>query len=168
MIKASMNKGLSYELNLAFPEITLVERSTIVIVDQVIKNPYWLAGFASGEGSFMVNLQSSTSNLGFQVKLVFQLTQHSRDIVLINSLIEFFGSGGVYKDREFIQFKISKFSDITEIVIPFFNKFQIMGIKSQDFNDFVKIELMKNKAHLTSEGLDKIRKIQIEMNKGRQ
>ena len=35
-----MNKGLSYELNLAFPEITLVERSTIVIVDQVIKNPY--------------------------------------------------------------------------------------------------------------------------------
>ena len=71
----------------------------------------------------MVNLQSSTSNLGFQVKLVFQLTQHSRDIVLINSLIEFFGSGGVYKDREFIQFKISKFSDITEIVIPFFNKF---------------------------------------------
>lgn len=44
-----------------------------------------------------------------------------------------------------------------------------MGIKSKDFNDFVKIaELMKNKAHLTSEGLDKIRKIQIEMNKGRQ
>lgn len=40
-----------------------------------------------------------------------------------------------------------------------------MGIK-KDFN-FVKIELMKNKAHLTSEGLDKI-KIQIEMNKARQ
>ncbi len=40
-----MNKGLSDELKAAFPNTEPVPRP--IVVDQVIKDPQWLAGFAS-------------------------------------------------------------------------------------------------------------------------
>jgi predicted GTPase len=68
-----------------------------------------------------------------------------------------------------VNFIVKQFSDITEKIIPFFDKYKIVGIKSQDYQDFKKVaELMKNKAHLTSEGFDLICKIKEGMNKGRQ
>jgi hypothetical protein len=55
-----------------------------------------------------------------------------------------------------------------EKIIPFFEKYPIQGEKFLDYLDFVKvIKLMKNKAYLTEEGLDKIRKIKAGMNRGR-
>ena len=36
------------------------------------------------------------NKLGFQVRLCFQLTQHSRDELLMKSLVEFFNCGGTY------------------------------------------------------------------------
>jgi hypothetical protein len=65
-------------------------------------------------------------------------------------------------------FKVTKFSDIANIIIPFFKKHPIPGVKSKDFNDFCLVaELIKNKEHLTEEGLNRIRKIKTGMNTGR-
>jgi len=120
---------------------------------------------------FCKNKKKSSSNrLGVQVELVFQLTQHLRDEKLINSLISYFGCGKMYKKSnvEAVDYKISKFSDLTEKLIPFFYKHKIIGVKYKDFNDFCLVaNLMKNKAHLTSEGLEEIIKIKNGMNKGR-
>lgn len=44
-IKASMNQGLSSQLKKAFPNIIPVTRP--LVLDQKIKDPFWLAGFAS-------------------------------------------------------------------------------------------------------------------------
>ncbi len=89
----------------------------------------------------------------------------------MRSLIEYFGAGKIYKYSEAIDFRITKIEDITDKVIappPFFDKYKIIGIKSQDFSDFKRVALLiKNKAHLTEEGLDKIRKIKLGMNKAR-
>jgi hypothetical protein len=66
-------------------------------------------------------------------------------------------------------FVVTKLSDITEKIIPFFDKYPINGVKHLDNLDFCRVaELMQNKAHLTPEGLDHIRKIKIGMNKGRE
>ena len=60
-----------------------------------------------------------------------------------------------------------KFSDLAEKIIPLFQKYQIQGTKHLDYTDFVSvIKLVKNKKHLTEEGLDKIRTIKSCMNKG--
>lgn len=65
-------------------------------------------------------------------------------------------------------FDVTKFSDLIGKVIPFFKKYQIEGVKSKDFKDFCKVaELMKNKTHLTKDGLDQIRKIKEGMKKER-
>ena len=68
----------------------------------------------------------------------------------MKSLVSYFGAGNVYKDGEVISFKIAKFEDLTKIVIPLFDKFPIVGVKSKNFEDFKQVaELIKNKAHLT-------------------
>jgi hypothetical protein len=142
-----------------------------LVQDQKILDPYWLAGFVSGEGCFMVILINTSSNrLGFWVQLNFQITQHSRDIELMKSLIIYLDCGHYTTSSKHNRgnFVVTKLSDITEKIIPFFDKYKIVGVKSQDYQDFKKVaHLMKNKAHLTYEGFDLIRKIKAGMNKGR-
>ena len=51
---------------------------------------------------------------------------------------------------------------------PLFHKYSIFGVKALDFADLCKVaEMMKNKQHLTMEGLDQIKKINDGMNTGR-
>ena len=88
----------------------------------------------------------------------------------MSSLLEFLGSGNVYRDKEVIDLKVTKLSDINSKIIPFFVENPIERAKSKDFMDFCKVaELMQNKAHLTAEGLGyaQIRKIKAGMNRGR-
>jgi hypothetical protein len=78
--------------------------------------------------------------------------------------------GNLYKNRDAFEYQVDKFSDIQNKIIPFFNKNRIQGIKSLDYQDWCKAaELIKNKAHLTEEGLMllKIHKIKVGMNRGR-
>jgi len=100
---------------------------------------------------------------------MFQLAQHYRDVALMESLINYLDCGLVFNQTETaVVFKVRKFSDLIEKIIPFFVKYPILGVKSKDFEDFCKVaELMQNKEHLTASGLDQIRQIKAGMNKGR-
>jgi hypothetical protein len=84
-------------------------------------------------------------------------------------LVGFFdGCGNVYLNRGAIYFAVGKFEDIYNKIIPFFKKYPILGVKSQDLADFCRVaELMKEKRHLTGEGVEQIRNIKKGMNKGR-
>jgi hypothetical protein len=167
-IKASINKGLSVELQTAFPNIKPVKRPEVVNV--LIPDPQWLAGFTSGEGCMLVRVKKSTTHrLGLGVELVFQMNQHTRDKLLILSLVKYLNCGVVFKHSEnAVVFKVTKFSDLTQNIIPFFSKYPILGVKSLDFHDFCELaDIMKEKGHLTQEGLNKICLIRDRMNTGR-
>jgi len=153
-IKASMNHGLSDELKVAFAGITPVQRPNIL--DSRVKDPNWLAGFANGEGCFFVSIfNSSTTKSGKAVQLIFQLTQHNKDELLLRNLTEFFNAGNVFKNGDSYVFKITKFSELDEKIIPLFKDYPILGAKSKDFHDWLQVfYLMKKKAHLTKEGLE--------------
>jgi len=61
-------------------------------------------------------------------------------------------------------FTVSKFSDLFQIIIPFFSKYPLQGSKTLDFMDFCKIvNLMQSKSHLTIEGIEQIRQIKVGM-----
>lgn len=61
--------------------------------------------------------------------------------------------------------QIKNYFFIVNKIIPFFNEYPILGVKSSDFADFKKVaELMETKQHLTSEGLSKIIEIVKGMN----
>lgn len=166
-IRASINRGLSDKLKAVFPHIVPVQKPDENNID--IFDPYWLAGFVSAEGCFYVNIKaSSNSRLGFKVQLMFRLAQHARDENLMRSLIKYFDCGNIYKNIEVFEYRVTKFTDIEYKIIPFFQKYPILGVKSKDFTDFYKVfQLMNNGAHLTKEGLCQIRRLKAGMNTGR-
>jgi hypothetical protein len=88
------------------------------------------------EASFYINIKKSpTATLGYVVVLRFELVQHSRDELLMISLIEFFKCGNVRSYKEAIFFRVEKLSDIINIIIPFFNQHHIKGVKFKYFQD---------------------------------
>jgi len=173
-LRASMNNGLSRTIKTAFPENTPAIRPKRSDEDLLNSNidPYWMAGFASAEGCFSIRITKSlTTKSGYQVQLRFQITQHSIDKVFMNSLDTFWGCGKVFlRFRENkVDFQILKLKDLSDKVIPLFQSISLQGVKFKDFTDFCKaVEIMKVKGHLTSEGLNEIRKLKLGMNRGRE
>jgi hypothetical protein len=119
-IKASMNLGLSDIIKSDFNNIIPVERPIILITN--IPDPNWISGFVTGEGSFDVSIKQSKNKIGYQVLLRFRISQHQRDIKLIELIINYLGSGKIEKDSRHpvVSLKIVKLSDITKIIIPLF------------------------------------------------
>ena len=101
--------------------------------------------------------------------MVFEIAQHYQDKQLLLSFRKYFNCGKIrIHSKNAVVWSVYKFDDIVNIIIPFFQKFPIIGVKELDFRDWCKVaELMKNKAHLTKDGLDKIHKIKAGMNRGR-
>jgi hypothetical protein len=66
-----------------------------------------------------------------------------------------------------ISFRVNSLKDLTNIIIPHFSKYSLLGQKATDFYLFKQVtELMTNKAHLTMEGLQKIINLKANMNLG--
>jgi hypothetical protein len=105
---------------------------------------------------------------GSTVVLVYVLTQHIRDKLLLKSFIDLFECGHTYFYLNYIEFKCQSFKDNYEKIIPFFRKYPILGAKAQDFEDWVKAaQMIQSKEHFTNEGFYQICKIKARMNKGR-
>ena len=137
-----------------------------------ISNQHWVAGFTSAEGWFYVSISHSNTKIGESINLVFQITQHFREEELMQSLIKYFKCGYIEKDksgnRNWINFRITKFDDITNKIIPFFHQYPVIVVKTLDFADWWLVaDLITKKKHLTKAGLDKIKHIKAGMNTGR-
>lgn len=78
----------------------------------------------------------------------------------MKNLILYFNCGSIYETKDAVWFQITKISDINDKIIPFFDKYLIIGIKYNDFILFKEVvELIKSKVHLTEEGLKEIEQI---------
>ncbi len=166
-IKSSLNLGLSRKLPENF-KVVPVERPKFNPI--FISDPAWLAGFCEGESCFYINIgKSPKSKTGWAVQLVFKITQHSRDIPLLELIKNFLGCGRIEKRAGFAaDFTVTSIKDIDSKILTFFNKYPLLGSKLlnlKDFNEAFKI--MEAKGHLTEEGLNKIRVIKAGMNTGR-
>jgi hypothetical protein len=169
-IRATLNKGLTPVLKEAFPNSVPVPRPVMEeSFEKSTLHPQWVAGFASGDGSFWISIRVSKAfQAGGRVTLVFVLTQHVRDEQLMKKFIDYFGCGQSYSYKDYAEFKCQTFLDNYEKILPFFRKYPIIGVKSGDFEDWCKVaELINLKAHLTTEGFDQIRQIKAGMNRGR-
>jgi hypothetical protein len=119
----------------------------------------------------LVNIkQSKTISIGFQVLLRFQITQHSSDELLLSNIINYLDCGHLHvlSKKQALDVIVHKLSDINDKIIPFFDKYPLQGSKVLNYQDFCKIAMiMKNKSHLTLEGLEEIRLLKSCMNKAR-
>lgn len=167
--RASMKRGLTPALKEAFPYHIPVHRPLIDATKLLPMDPYWIAGFASGDGSFMMTLRADNAyTAGGRVEMAFVLTQHSRYIPLMKYFVDYFRCGVCYSYKKHAEYKCGNFKDIQEKILPFFMKYAILGVKSQDFSDWAKaVEIIRSKSHTTKAGYQQIIQIKNGMNKGR-
>ena len=163
----SINKGLSDSLKNLFPNIIPVVRPLFRVPVNISIEPYWLAGFIDAEGCFLVNIFKSNAKIGYTARVIFKITQHTRDATLMQSLVYNLGCGQYYKPKglEFGDFYVTRFSEIISKIIPFLEKYPLCGVKALEFTDFKKVSnIIQDKGHVTEEGLAQIRLIKSNMN----
>jgi hypothetical protein len=180
-LKSNLNLGLPNKLKKIFPRLAIKNRPKYVF--KGIPDPFWLSGFTSGDGTFHIVFRKSNNNSGVFAR--FSIHLHIRELEVLNGILNYLNSNkddnskcvSIKNKKIYISLtaksanlQISKFTDIVNIIIPFFNKFPILGIKSLDYLDFKKVcEIVKTKEHLKSPSvLKQILKIRSGMNLNRQ
>jgi LAGLIDADG endonuclease len=116
------------------------------------RNPMWLSGFACGEGCFTGYLSLDIKSLwGLQPGLDFNITQSTDDLLLLNAINKYFGSkGGVYnKPNNVSVVAFRNVKVLNDIIVPFFIKYPLVGLKSYEFEKWVKlVNIYYNKNHI--------------------
>ena len=116
------------------------------------KNPMWLSGFVCGEGCFTGYLSLDIKSLwGLQPGLDFNITQSTNDKLLLEAINLYFNNkGGVYnKPNNVSVVAFRNVKVLKEIIIPFFYKYPLVGIKSYELERWIKlIDIYYNKKHI--------------------
>ena len=129
----------------------------------------WITGFVDGEGCFHVGINAHKEmTTGFQVLPEFTVVQHKRDVQVLHALKGYFGCGVVrvnHGDR--LAYRVRGQKDLIERIVPFFVQHPLKSRKNVDFIKFRHILLlMEAGGHLTAEGIEQIRDIAAQMNRG--
>lgn len=128
----------------------------------------YIVGFVDGEGCFSVsfNLRKKLKN-GIEVRPSFSVSQNERNKDIIFRLKEIFGCGSVRfsaKDNNY-RYEVRSIKDLTQSIIPFFEKYPLQTSKQNDFILFKNIcKTIKNGEHLSQKGLINIINQAYQMN----
>jgi len=103
---------------------------------------------------------------GWQIKPVFQVSVNKKDLSLLETIQKFFSQAGVIINKENrVIFMVSSLKEITNIIIPHFEKYPLVTKKCADYLFFKQvIYIMGEKKHLTLKGLKNILFIKASMN----
>ena len=129
----------------------------------------WITGFVDGEGCFHVGINAHEEmTAGFQVLPEFTVVQHERDVQILHALKAYFGCGVVrvnHGDR--MAYRVRSKEHLLTNIVPFFVKHPLKTKKNVDFEKFRRVLLlMEAGKHLTGEGVEEIRAIAQQMNRG--
>ena len=130
----------------------------------------WITGFVDGEGCFHVGINKNPGlKLGYQVLPEFTVVQHERDVQVLHALKAEFGCGVVRRNHgDRMAFRVRGHENLLLRIVPFFVKHPLKTGKRVDFEKFRHVILWMDRGdHLTAEGLDRIRTVAREMNRGK-
>lgn len=162
-----MNRGLSNQLKEAYLD-KITSLKIPLVQNPTIPNPSWIAGFVLGEASFLIEIFNAKTKSGKATKLIFTLTKHVRDFLLMESIMVYLDCDNIALPQDAVDIRVTKFSDIKDKILGFLIKYPIIGNKLKDFQDFSKAaQLIENKSYLTEEGFSLIIKIKEDINRNR-
>lgn len=135
----------------------------------------WITGFVDGEGCFSLSvIKQSTRKeknrirqgyrFGYQIFHEFAVTQGEKSLASLKQLHNYFRVGQLHKNKRYDNHKetlyryvVRKRDDLLNVIIPFFQKYQLRTSKQKDFGKFVRgLLLIKKGKHLTKNGIIKI------------
>ena len=129
----------------------------------------WIVGFTDGEGCFHVSVNAHPEmSAGYQVLPEFTVVQHERDTQILHALKAYFGCGVVRKNHgSRMAYRVRSQEHLLQKIVPFFMAHSLKTKKNVNFLKFRDVLLLMEKgAHLTPEGIEAIRAIASQMNRG--
>ena len=167
-IKSLYPTGLNENLKEAFPNIVSIEKPEFV-ANTTPLNGHWVAGFTQADGSFGLSyFKVSKMKLGYTGQASFRVTQHERDLIVLNRIKDLLGYGSVRIASKIKKEWVFSVTNNLETVSSFFKEYPIYGTKQLDFECFNKgVLILKNKEHLTPEGLMEFKTLVDNMNSSR-
>lgn len=125
-----------------------------------ILDPWWIAGFVTGEGCFTYN-SSKRVKAGVVTATIyspmFEVSQRVDSIHVLDWIVNYWGAGKVYTEKRGIsKVRISRLEVITNFVTPFFNSYHLEGYKAIQYSIWLKIVMLKNQGPLTAERIKEI------------
>lgn len=130
-------------------------------------NPEFITGLTESEGSFSVSMHKDTrAKFKRNVGLRFKINMLSNELALLKMVKSFFDCGVLFENKDgSVDFIICDISSIKDKVIPHFLRYPLRGTKYLDFLSFKEaFIIIKNKEHLSEEGLFKLYTISKSMN----
>lgn len=119
----------------------------------------------------MINtFKTKNTQLGYTVKLIYQITVHHSDEALLRAIKLFFkGVGNIEftADKQYVSYRVYKLSDINKVIIPHFDTFPLQSTKFISYYLFkAAANIMNNKAHLTILGYKELLSYKASVKKG--
>ena len=134
----------------------------------------WLVGFTDGEGTFSISfVKNRTMRFGYQIFTEFVITQGAKSLNVLEKIEKYFGCGHIYVNKRYDNHKediyrycVRDRNDLSSIIIPFFNKYQLFTAKKNDFEIFSKVVAMVEKReHLSEQGFERIKNLASQTNR---
>jgi len=140
------------------------ERFSIKSIPTGIGN--FLSGFALGESSFMIVCRPrSDYRRKWKISLAFNVSQH--DIVPLELFWRTLGCGGLRRaGNNGWYFEVNSLAQIRQRVIPFFERFPIIGSKANDFAAFKTAADILAQTAITDADYTKVLSLRESMNNG--
>lgn len=81
-------------------------------------HPYYITGFIDGEGCFTISMfKDSRMFKGWQVKPIFTINLHSKDIRILEAIQITLGVGKIYKSgKDTVQYRVSSLKNLNVII----------------------------------------------------
>lgn len=111
-------------------------------------NPFWISGFAAGEGSFTYFTRTRVNSAGKSVKdysLVFEISQRTQDLHILNLIASYFKVGKVYTETSGIsRFRLGTKEHIISTLVPHFRDYPLAGHKDLQYFAWLKVVTLLN------------------------
>jgi hypothetical protein len=118
------------------------------------KYPIWISGYTTGEGCFTASVMlNRRARWGIWPQCEFNIAQSMTNKKLLIAINYYFDkTGGVYGRKSGVG--TVSFRDLNYLekhIIPFFNKYPLLGTKSLEFEIWIKlVNMLKSKKHIGS------------------
>jgi len=101
---------------------------------------------------------AKTTKIGYTVRLLYQITVHSSDIEILYKLKAYFNNvGDIVTTNYYVSYRVTKLSDIINVIIPHFNGYPLQSTKLVSYYLFCAVaNIMSNNDHLTLKGYKEI------------
>nr|YP_011020421.1 LAGLIDADG endonuclease [Ganoderma weberianum]WQH62843.1 LAGLIDADG endonuclease [Ganoderma weberianum] len=156
----------NYQVKNPTNQLNIKSFSTLSIRGNI--NPWFITGFTDAEASFIISMyKDDNSKLKWRVTPNFSIHIHIKDIALLESIRDTFGVGKVRKNSSSTAvFRVDNIQEL-QVIVDHFDKYSLISAKVSDFLLFKQCYyLIKQKQHLTQEGLKKIVALKCNLNKG--